>query len=106
MILIRTMAAGTLALLAAFAEQVTPGDARRGEELFRTEQCIQCHSLNGRGGNIAPDLAQRIDRNYTPTVMASLMWNHAPAMWAAIRKQGVAQPRLTAEQASDLFSYF
>jgi mono/diheme cytochrome c family protein len=106
MIIIRAMAVGALAVWAAVAGQMTPGDANRGEQLFRTEQCIRCHSLNGRGGTIAPDLAKRIDRNYTPTVMASLMWNHAPTMWAEIKKQGITLPRLTEEQASDLFAYF
>jgi mono/diheme cytochrome c family protein len=105
MILIRTMATGAL-VLAVAAGQMTPGDAHRGEELFRTAQCIQCHSLNGRGGSSAPDLATRVDRNYTATVMAGLMWNHAPQMWKAIRKQGIPQPRLTPDQASDLFAYF
>ena len=102
----RVTAAAALAVSIAWAGQMTPGDAARGEQLFRTEQCVQCHSLNGRGGTLAPDLAKRIDRNYTPTVMASLMWNHAPDMWAAMKKQGITQPRLTPDQASDLFAYF
>jgi mono/diheme cytochrome c family protein len=38
--------------------------------------------------------------------MASLMWNHAPQMWAAIKKQGITPPKLTADQAADLFAYF
>jgi mono/diheme cytochrome c family protein len=62
--------------------------------------------VNGRGGTKAPDLARRIDRDYTPTAMASLMWNHAPDMWAAMQKQGVSRPALTPEQSADLFAYF
>ncbi len=34
------------------------------------------------------------------------MWNHAPEMWAAMEKQGVARPALTPEQAADLFAFF
>lgn len=101
----RLMGAGALAVSLALAG-TPPGDARRGEELFRSQQCIQCHSVNGKGGTLAPDLAKRIDRNYTPTVMASLMWNHGPDMWAAMKKQGITTPHLTPEQASDLFAYF
>ena len=82
------------------------GDAKRGEQLFETEQCIQCHSVKGKGGTIAPDLTRRIDRAYTPTVMASLMWNHAPDMWSAMTKQGIAKPTLTPDSAADLFAYF
>jgi mono/diheme cytochrome c family protein len=62
--------------------------------------------VNGKGGKAAPDLGRRIDRNYTPTVMASLMWNHGPDMWAAMKAQGISTPSLTPEQAADLFAYF
>jgi mono/diheme cytochrome c family protein len=99
------VAAGAFAW-SAHAANIIPGDARRGEQLFDTEQCIQCHSVKGKGGNIAPDLASRVDRNYTPTVMASLMWNHAPDMWAAMKKHGITQARMTPESAADLFAYF
>ena len=72
------MAAGALVAWSALAAGIVPGDARRGEQLFQSERCDQCHSVGGRGGVTTPDLARRVDRNYTPTVMASLMWNHAP----------------------------
>jgi mono/diheme cytochrome c family protein len=62
--------------------------------------------VNGKGGSIAPDLARRIDRDYTPTVMASLMWNHAPDMWTAMKKYGVSKEEMTPEKAADLFAYF
>ena len=81
-----------IAVWSAQAASIVPGDARRGEQLFDTQQCIQCHSVKGRGANLAPDLAKRVDRDFTPTVMASLMWNHAPEMWAAMKKTGVTQP--------------
>jgi len=100
------MAAVALALGCAQAVDLSGGDARRGAQLFETEQCARCHSLNGHGGTIAPDLARRIDRDYTPTVMASLMWNHAPDMWAAMQKYGVSKGEMTAEKAADLFAYF
>lgn len=95
-----------LLLSPAAAQTLIPGDARRGEQIFRNESCIQCHSLNGQGGKTAPDLGKRIDRNYTPAVMTSLMWNHAPAMWAAMRQQGIVKSTLSPESAADLFAFF
>jgi mono/diheme cytochrome c family protein len=106
MFTVRVVATGALAVSGALAAVIISGDARRGEELFESQQCIQCHSINGHGGTIGPDLARRIDRNYTPTVMASLMWNHAPQMWAAMKKEGVAKDEMTPESAADLFAYF
>ena len=99
-------AAGALLGWCAVAAALTPGDARRGAQVFQSEQCVQCHSLAGTGGTQAPDLARPIDRNYTPAVMASLMWNHAPDMWAGMKKQGIVQAKLSTESAADLFAYF
>ncbi|HTS65764.1 MAG TPA: c-type cytochrome [Candidatus Acidoferrales bacterium] len=103
---LRVIAMGAVAAWGAWAADIVPGDARRGEQLFQSEHCIQCHSIKGRGGSLAPDLARRIDRDYTPAVMASLMWNHAPDMWDAMKKNGVNKTSLSPEAASDLFAYF
>ncbi len=32
------------------------GDPARGEESFNKRLCAFCHALNGRGGNLGPDL--------------------------------------------------
>jgi len=106
MFTLRVTAAGALVAWSACAAGIIPGDARRGEQLFQSEKCVECHSVKGVGGTFAPDLARRIDRDYTPTVMASLMWNHAPEMWASMKKQNVERPKLSAESAADLFAYF
>src|SRR5581483_7837369 len=53
-------------LVAAFVKSLgqlppepVPGDARRGEQLYATKgACAQCHTLNGRGGAIGPDLSE------------------------------------------------
>jgi mono/diheme cytochrome c family protein len=100
------LAVGALVACSAPAAEIAPGDARRGEQLFESEHCVQCHSFRNRGGTLAPDLARRVDRNYTPAVMASLMWNHAPDMWEAMKKNGVSKTSLSPEAASDMFAYF
>ena len=99
------IAALTLAGLQAATEPIA-GSSTRGEKLFQTEHCVQCHSINGKGGNVGPDLGKVIDRNFTPTELAGLMWNHAPAMWEAMRSHGVERASLSPEAAADLFAYF
>jgi mono/diheme cytochrome c family protein len=106
MFMLRLTMVGALVAGSIWAASVVPGDARRGEQLFQSEQCIQCHSFQGKGGTSAPDLSKRIDRNYTPAVMASLMWNHAPEMWGAMKNKGIAKSQMTPEIAADLFAYF
>jgi mono/diheme cytochrome c family protein len=106
MSIIRVIAAGAALGSIAFAADIAAGDARRGEALFETEQCIRCHSVKGRGAGVAPDLSRRIDRDFTPTAMASLMWNHAPDMWAGMKQRGIVKAELSQESAADLFAYF
>ena len=102
----KVLAACALLAVAAPAADFVLGDARRGEQLFDTEQCIRCHNVKGHGANFAPDLGRRIDRDYTPAVMASLMWNHAPDMWAGMKQRGIVKAELSGESAADLFAYF
>ena len=103
--ILRVAALGALTGMALAAADVQ-GDAQRGEQLFQTEQCVQCHTVNGRGGSLAPDLGKRIDRDFTPAAMASLMWNHGPQMWSAMRETGIVKETLSPESAADLFAYF
>ena len=81
-------------------------DSTRGAQLFETLSCVQCHSINGKGGTVAPDLGRRIDRNFTPASLAATMWNHAPAMWASMRTRNVSAGDLNEQAAADLFAYF
>lgn len=107
MLRFRATITGALIAGSALAASIIPGDARRGEQLFQSQQCVQCHSINGKGGMSAPDLSKRTgDRTYTPAGMASLMWNHAPDMWSAMQKQGITRLALTAESAADIFAYY
>src|SRR5215831_11663001 len=103
---LRAIAAGTLAAVAALAANIVPGDAQRGEKFFESQGCVRCHSIKGKGGTSAPDLGRRIDRDFTPSQMASTMWNHAPRMWAAMKQQGTAMPSVNPADAADLFAFF
>jgi cytochrome c2 len=81
-------------------------DSVRGQQLFETLSCVQCHSVNGKGGSIGPDLGRIVDRGFTPASLAATMWNHAPKMWAAMHQQGVPAGTLNERDAANLFAYF
>lgn len=81
-------------------------DSVRGESLFKTLACVQCHSVNGAGGTAAPDLGRLVDRSFTPASLAATMWNHAPGMWAAMREHQVVASQLDQQAAQDLMAFF
>ncbi|MBS1876299.1 MAG: c-type cytochrome [Acidobacteria bacterium] len=83
-------------------------DARRGEQFFEKQKCNTCHSVGAavRSSGKAPDLAASADREYTPSGLASRMWNHAPAMWDQMKGMGVALPAVSEQDAADLYAFF
>ena len=85
---------------------VINADSTRGAQLFETLSCVQCHSVQGKGGTLAPDLGRLVDRNFTPGTLAATMWNHAPAMWASMRERDIRAGDLDEQAAADLFAYF
>lgn len=95
-----------LALCSSLRAATLAADSARGAGLFETLACVQCHSINGKGGTVAPDLGRRIDRDFTPASLAATMWNHAPAMWSAMRDRNVQAGDLNDQAAADLFAYF
>ena len=101
---------------ATCANHLYAGDAQRGAAVLRNENCLRCHSVRandiprfgqqGEGGNTAPDLSHPMGRRFTPAVLASLMWNHAPVMWASMKDQGIERPQVSEQDGDDLFAYF
>ena len=85
---------------------VIAGDSARGQKVFESQQCVQCHSVNGHGGKLGADFGKIVNRSFTPSQLASTMWNSAPIMWAAIQSGAISQPHISAEDAADLFAYF
>lgn len=85
---------------------IVAADSVRGAALFESLGCVQCHSVNGKGAQIGPDLGRLVHRNFTPSVLAATMWNHAPAMWASMRERPIRAGELDEQGAADLFAYF
>jgi cytochrome c2 len=81
-------------------------DSTRGAKLFETLSCVQCHSINGKGGALGPDLGRLVDRNFTPATLAATMWNHAPTMWTSMHERDIRADDLDEQAAADLFAYF
>jgi mono/diheme cytochrome c family protein len=78
----------------------TGADSERGGELFRASRCVTCHSVDGRGGSLAPELGH-------VGAKASRDW-----LYTWIRDPHRLQPdtlmprfRFTDDEARDLAAY-
>jgi mono/diheme cytochrome c family protein len=83
---------------------ILPGRVNEGRALFEKRQCIKCHSIQGKGGNIGPDLGRRgLYRNLVE--FAAALWNKAPAMLKAMKLRKFTVPQLNAEEMADIVAY-
>ncbi len=80
-------------------------DPQHGAQVMREQNCLTCHNVRGDGGMKAPDLSARLIDHYTPSALASLLWNHLPEMWTAMGKDLVGRPRPTERDGEDIFAY-
>ena len=85
-----------------FAES---GDPRRGRRRLSEKGCLGCHSLNGRGAQIAGDLGQARSLGSQADVFAAL-WNHATIEVARDQRGTVSWPELRAADMADMTAYF
>jgi cytochrome c551/c552 len=94
-----------LAGAAAFGQ--VQADASRGPEILREKGCTGCHAVGSSGSTVsASSLSRPLNREYTPAGFTATLWNHAPRMFAAIRKEKGSLPQLSDAEAADLFAYF
>jgi mono/diheme cytochrome c family protein len=103
------LAAQDMADLVAYLSSVeyfrVVGNASRGRGLLRSKGCLECHSISGRGGSTAPDLAT-VKILDPPAGVVAALWNHVvivadspagrPLSWATFRPAEMA----------DLTAYF
>ena len=81
------------------------GSPQEGSRIFRDKGCIRCHSVNGEGGNVGPDLGRRKhDQSGLPQLVTA-MWNHAPKMWERMRADGVTTPTLSYDDLVHVLAY-
>ncbi|UCE08236.1 MAG: cytochrome c, partial [bacterium] len=83
---------------------MSPGNPKIGKQVFAQKSCIQCHAVNGEGGDLAPDLAE-VELKKSVTEIAGILWNHGADMWVRMEKEGVSPPQFNAKEMADLIAY-
>ena len=79
-------------------------NAEAGARVFEQKGCATCHSFRGAGGKGGPDLGIRpLPR--TLGQFATLMWNHAPAMWSSMQARKMAPPQFSNQEMADLIAH-
>jgi len=77
------------------------GSVAAGARVFANKGCVVCHNDPETGEPVVG----RGDKIYTLYSMVSLGWDHGTRMQHEIKKKGMAWPRLSATDISDLLEY-
>ena len=80
------------------------GDPGRGQRLFVSKSCVECHAVRGAGGRIGPDLGRSSVKGSFYEIVAA-MWNHAQTMDAKMKELRLVRPQFEAADLSDLLAF-
>ena len=81
-------------------------DPASGKQLFASKGCVVCHSVNGVGGEDAPQLdASTMSLPMNPFEFAARMWRGAEAM-VAMQREELGEPiNLTGSELADIIAF-
>lgn len=73
-----------------------PGNPLDGRIVFEKNKCINCHSINGIGGKIGPDINSEnfLTGDYE---LITVMWNHSPKMLKMIDQMNTNLQAMSSE---------
>jgi cytochrome c2 len=71
--------------------------------LFAGKHCAGCHLPRGRSG-VGPAL-EELRRPQGAFELAGRLWNHVPAMFASLAREGTEWPQISLAEMADLMAY-
>ena len=103
---------GRAAMAAPAPEQIAPGlsmpamNPVRGKTLFASKGCVVCHSINGVGGEDAPQLdASTMAPQMNPFEFFAKMWRGAVPMIAMQQSEIGHQIEFTGQDLADIVAF-
>lgn len=81
------------------------GTPHTGARLFEKKGCVHCHSVNGWGGRLAPDLGFERPPRSGLNQLITAMWNCAPRMWERIHEERIPYPAIGQQDMTHLFAF-
>ena len=82
------------------------GEPGKGAALFfGDKQCGICHSVNGSGGRVAPDLSGKHPGTPAMGWLVTVLWNHGPGMWRQIRQKNKPYPEMNSQEMADILAF-
>lgn len=99
-----------LILLGALTLPLQPGDLgnpTKGQALFVSKRCVECHAIRGKGGRVGPDLGRTAVKGSFNDLVAA-MWNHTGVMEGKMAESRIVRPSFSGDELGDLvaFLYF
>ncbi|MGC8595191.1 MAG: c-type cytochrome [Candidatus Kryptoniota bacterium] len=81
--------------------QNLPQNPIEGREIFEKKGCMNCHAINGVGGNIGPDFGKHLFVG-DEFDLFSKMWNHSPRMLLLMSRSSTKKPEFTSREFENL----
>jgi cytochrome c2 len=81
-----------------------PPDPNRGEDLFGTKGCIECHGGNGGGTVYGPDIQTATER-LSVSEIAGELWNHSSVMADSMQIREITYPRFEPGEMADVIAF-
>jgi mono/diheme cytochrome c family protein len=107
-IVVPRLSAGDMADIVAYLSSIRyfgeSGNPARGAQRAREKGCVECHSVEGSGGDAAGDLAEGKGFD-SPAAVVAALWNHAAMMKGDMAERAAAWPSFSTIEMADLAAF-
>ncbi len=80
------------------------GDPMKGQRLFVSKRCADCHAVRGTGGRVGPDLGRTAVKGSFYELTAA-MWNHSQDMTRKMDESRLVRPAFASQELGDLLGF-